>query len=289
VQPRERSKTTQIFTVNAFSNSPTGGNPAGVVLGAELLSDADMQQLAKELGHSETAFVLPCETANVQVRFFTPLAEVDLCGHATVATFFLLAEIRKLKPGRYTQLTRAGLLSVEVQKSGFIYMTQTRPLFGDFVESSVIADSLGIGLDLMHPVLRPQIVSTGLPDIIVPLRRLETLQKLRPDFEKISRLSSDLKVTGYHVFSMETLFGSTAHCRNFAPLYGINEESATGTANGALTCYLFNHHMLTAEEALDVRFEQGYCIGRPSQILVSVETSGKHIIRVKVGGTACRV
>jgi len=91
---------------------------------------------------------------------------------------------------------------------------------------------------------------------------------------------------GYHAFSLETKYGSTAHCRNFAPLYGIPEEAATGTSSGALACYLFKHGKITEGQARTLVFEQGYGMGRPSEILVLLDVSDNGITGVHVGGKA---
>jgi PhzF family phenazine biosynthesis protein len=277
------------YTLNAFSGSLAGGNPAGVVPEASLLNEAQMQTIAKQLGHSETAFVQPSDSADFKVRFFTPVSEVDLCGHATIATFFLLFKLGTVSPGNYTQETGAGILNIEISDLGEVFMTQTRPVFADYVDKSLIADSLNIGVNSMHSMLLPQIVSTGLRDIIVPVRDLETLNAIKPDLNKVSSISKKLDVIGYHLFSLETMFGNAAHCRNLAPLFDIPEEAATGTANGALSCYLFAHDVIDACQAGGLVFEQGYSLHRPSEIKARLKILKGIISRVEVGGIACLV
>lgn len=275
-----------VATLNAFARTAKGGNPAGVVLDADRLDESAMQRIAARVGLSETAFVRKSAAADFKIRFFTPAAEVDLCGHATIAAFSLLFGLRRIPPGRYSQETKAGILGVEVRTDGTVFMDQALPVFGDAIDPGEIAASLGIGPDSLAPDLPVQIVSTGLPDIMVPIVSLRELSSLEPDFSKISDISKKQGSVGYHAFSLETKNGSTAHCRNFAPLYGIPEEAATGTSSGALACYLFKHGKIREEQAWALVFEQGYGMGRPSEILVRFEIADNGITGVHVGGKA---
>ncbi len=337
------------FTINAFAKTPEGGNPAGVVFDADELSVVHMKRIAAALKLSETAFVMKSNVADFEVRFFTPTDEVDLCGHATIGAFAVMLDQKRIQPGLYSQQTRAGLLSVEVRSDGLIMMNQTTPDFAESVDKNMIADSLNIPLDVLSEDLPVQIVSTGLRDIIVPVRSLEELNAIRPDFAKVTKISREFRAVGYHIFttesldrstvsvngSTESLDRSTAHCRNLAPLYGIPEESATGTASGALACYLFRHRKIEQQhddnqkkdaneqqsfnqkkdanenqsgnqqqenkqhqggdqrkdanqrlEYGDMVFEQGYSMGRPSEIHASLRIEGDDIQEVKVGGIA---
>ena len=225
-----------------------------------------MQKIAARVGFSETAFVQKSAAADFKIRFFTPAAEVDLCGHATIAVFSLLFGLRRIRPGKHSQETRAGVLGVEVQEDGTVFMDQTLPLFGNAVDREDVAASLGIGLHSLAPDMPVQIVSTGLRDIIVPVISLPVLSSINPDLDKITEISQKQGAVGYHVFSLETKRQSTAHCRNLAPLYGIPEEAATGTSSGALACYLFKYGKITEEQAQRLVFEQGYAMRRPSEI-----------------------
>jgi PhzF family phenazine biosynthesis protein len=276
----------RVFILNAFAKTKRGGNPAGVLLDADGLTEASMQAIAARIGLSETAFVQKSAGADFKIRFFTPAAEVDLCGHATIAAFSLLFERGQIGAGRYSQETRAGLLGVEVQEDGAVFMEQALPVFEKAVDRQEVAGSLGIGQAALVPDLPVQIVSTGLRDIMVPVVSLSVLSGIRPDFDKISALSRREEAVGYHIFSQETRHGSTAHCRNLAPLYGIPEEAATGTSSGALACYLFKHGRTTRDEAQALVFEQGYVMRRPSEISVRLDIKGQGITGVHVGGRA---
>lgn len=274
------------YTLNSFAKSIEGGNPAAVVLNADALSENDMKKIAGIIGFSETAFIMKSNKADFKVRFFTPTEEVDLCGHATVGVFSLLLSLGKVKPGVYTQETRAGILKVEANKDMSIIMNQTTPSFYEIISKSEIADSLNITTAGIQEDLPVQVVSTGLRDIIVPIKNIEILKSIRPDFDKVSAVSRKYNSTGYHLFTFETVNGADAHCRNFAPLYGISEESATGTSSGALASYLFNHDKITPKTAENIVFEQGYTMKKPSEIIVSLKIHDKNIIEVKVGGKA---
>lgn len=274
------------YTLNAFAKSIEGGNPAGVVLNADALSENDMKKIAGIIGFSETAFVMKSDLADFKIRFFTPNEEVDLCGHATIATFYALSNLGYIKPGKYSQETKAGILNVDVKEDLSIMMVQNTPSYYEIIDKNEIADSLNITTDEMLEELPVQIVSTGLRDILVPVKNMVIINSINPDFEKVAELSSKYNTIGYHIFTLESLYGSMAHCRNLAPLYGIPEESATGTSNGALSCYLFKYGLIDADHANHLVIEQGYSMNKPSEIIVSLTTVANEIEQVKVGGTA---
>lgn len=274
----------KVYTLNAFGKTENGGNPAGVVLNAENLTADMMKRIAKEVGFSETAFISHSELADFKLRFFTPSEEVDLCGHATIASFYLLNHLELISSGNYTQDTLAGVLDIEIKEDGTVYMSQNAPAFYNTIDKSQIARSLNIPLDKISQNLPIEIVSTGLKDIIVPVKTLDDLMSINPDFDKISKISEENNSVGYHVFTLETKFDGVAHSRNFAPLYSIDEESATGTATGALASYLYKHGKISKENAQDLTFEQGYSMGLPSEIKASLNVGNDEIISVKVGG-----
>ena len=280
---------TKVYTLNAFAKTKDGGNPAGVVLDSDSLSENQMKKIAKKVGFSETAFVQKSKKADFRVRFFTPSDEVDICGHATVASFYLMNQKGIIKPEKYTQETKAGVLNLEVQKNGVIFMSQTLPQFFDKIDKKELANSLNIPESQISSDLPTQIVSTGLKDILIPINTLQDLNAVEPDFKKVSQISKKYDVIGYHLFTLETKHGSTAHCRNLAPLYDIPEESATGTSNGALSCYLSKYGKITLKQVKKLVFEQGYSMGKPSEILASLEIEGNKITEVQIGGIATNI
>lgn len=274
-----------VYILPAFTRGGAGGNLAGVVLEAEGLSDDDMQAAARKTALSETVFLLPSAKAGFKLRFFTPTDEVDLCGHASVAAFHLLRRLGRIGSGALTMETRAGLLRVEVLEGGLVLVEQKPPEFFETVPASALSKALGVPASwLAQDGLPAQIVSTGLRDLLVPVAGLKKLKGLRPDREALKTLSWSLDVIGVHAFALETLLpGSTAHARNFAPLYGIDEEAATGTSNGALACYLRRHGRLREDAAV---FEQGDGMGRPCEIRAMLEGEGGRVTAVRVGGRA---
>lgn len=275
----------KVYLLKSFGADETGGNPAGVVLHAENLSDQQKKDIAHKVNLSETAFVENSHNADYKVRFFTPTEEVDLCGHATIATYSLLFQKSLIKPGQYTQELKAGVLGIEIRGDGMVIMEQSVPQFAEKIEPDEITEIFGELIVVDQ--LPPQIVSTGLRDILLPVKTREELYSLKPNFEKMAALNKRTQSVGLHAFTLDTIaLNSIAHCRNFAPLYGIEEESATGSSNGALACYLYHYGKLKERNIQNMKFEQGYSMGKPSEIIVDLSVDDTKIVQVKVGGRA---
>jgi PhzF family phenazine biosynthesis protein len=286
----------RVEIVNGFTYNRRGGNEAGVVVTDRLPPDGLMQKIAAKAGFSETVFV---EARNDMFicRFFTPDCEVELCGHATIAAFYLLAEkgYIKGKSRRRTvsQLTQAGRLRVSIAFTeegdvGSVMMEQARPKILGKIEG-VILDRLCevLGIARRHIGLhsamdaQPEVISTGLPDVILPIVNREQLSAIRPDFDRLAMLSKEIGVVGVHAFTLQAdRPDSNVSCRNFGPAVGINEEAATGTSNGALGVYLFRRGMLSDRRMVS---EQGFDMGKPSVIYVEVSED-----EVWVGGQAAK-
>lgn len=276
----------QVHTVKAFTKGKKGGNPAGVVLNADTLSEGCMQKVAREVGFSETAFIQPSEKADFLVRFFTPTDEVPICGHATLAAFHVMLSENMIQPGMYTQETKAGILEVEVKEDGSVFLAQNLPQFEAELNREQIARSLNIDIEDLNPDMPVQIVSTGLPDVMVPVRSLGVLEAINPNFDQISDISKQYEAVGYHVFYAGADMEPAAYCRNFAPLYGILEESATGSSTGALSCYLYRYGKVKAHQAQELQFEQGHTMGAASELraYLLVNVQGE-ITKISVGGS----
>jgi len=269
------------FIVDAFTSEPFGGNPAGVVLlEGGFPEEKLMQQVAAELRYSETAFVQQNSSQEFTVRYFTPASEVDLCGHATIATFGVLRQ-QGIVPDNSLCInhTLAGDLEINVGQQVMMQMAPplvvNKPIDIDRLHHIMAGNNQG-----EWPNLPVEIISTGLPDIIMPVVSLEALNALQPDMDALSDLSRQLGVTGVHAFAI-TGDDYTAHVRNFGPLYGIPEESATGTANGALTHYLHRQHLIPCPG--ECRFLQGEAMRRPSIIATMLHDDGS----INVGGQYC--
>lgn len=271
------------FIVDAFTSEPFGGNPAGVVLlgkDTPFPDDSLMLKIAAELRYSETAFVQQNSPVDFTVRYFTPMSEVDLCGHATIATFGVLLQEGIVADGTTCiNHTQAGDLTVSVGEQVMMQMASPQALDTP-IDSQRLNRIMGLP---DNPVtgLSPEVISTGLPDIIMPIASVDLLQRLSPDMEALTTLSRELNVVGVHAFAMAE-DGYTAHVRNFAPLYGIPEEAATGTANAALTHYLALHGIVNGTARC--HFLQGEAMGRPSIITTEIRPDGT----IHVGGP-CRI
>ena len=268
----------KVYTVKAFSKNHQGGNAAGVVLQAEGLPREEKQHIAQHMGFSETAFLSPSPCADFRLEYFTPVDEVALCGHATIGTFVLMHQLGVISSGTYTIQTLAGVLKVKVADDGTVMMQQTLPQFMEVF--SVEEFSACLQTPWTNPQLPIQAVSTGLKDILFPIDTPDHLFQLQPDFPAMTALNQRQQVVGIHAFSLTPGEPTTAVCRNFAPLYGIDEESATGTSNCALACYLF-HHLQQQDTYL---FEQGHNLGSVSQIQVHLRHQDGIIQEVYVGG-----
>lgn len=284
----------QFYLTDAFTDQAFGGNPAGLVLIKDPIKDIEMQKIASEVKQSETAFIYRLDKEIYQVRFFTPLEEVDLCGHATIAAFWTKAKngyIDPIEKGRKTinQYTKAGILPVYLDYEDYeikkVVMAQPRAeFFGTFTRLEDLAMALGIskddlgidGYDLEFPI-----VSTGIKDLMIPVKNRDVLASIEADFEAMKDLSKEEGFYSYHVYTTENYF-KEVYQRNFCPILGINEESATGTSTGALLAYLDGKNLLDQRKILAY---QGIEMGRASQIYGSIEEiEGKDTILV--GGQA---
>jgi len=286
----------KFYIVDAFTDVLFGGNPAGVVL----LGDADfpeeevMRKTAAELRYSETAFIKQTGEKEFNIRYFTPAAEVELCGHATIGAFFALADAGLVSFGSsYINNTLAGRLNIVLTDDSVLMDMAVPQAIGKITGKEAIRELygvMGISEEKQGEVLTgekagtamiPEMISTGLPDIMMPVRSEEDLAAIAPDFPALSKLSEKYEVVGVHAFTVNA--DGAVHCRNFAPLYDIDEEAATGTSNGALTYYLYKNGLLM--EGADNLFIQGEAMARPSKIRsrLTAEDGG---VTIQVGGTA---
>lgn len=269
-----------IHLVKAFTRDPEHGNPAGVVIDASELNEQEMQQIASDLGYSESAFVLPSKNADYRVRFFSPKQEVDYCGHATVATYYKLFQLKEnTGKKRLTQDTKAGIFIIEKTSSGKIVMQQKPPAFTDVqVSREDVAAMLGSTPDMIHPSLPLQIVATNAANLIVPIVTVEALQALKPNMPALTDYAQHNGNRGVYCFTMSEHTEHNLIARYFNPAAGITEDPATGTAAGPLGCYMDKHFYAGRNPHISI--SQGVWMGEPSDIYVDL-TDG-----VKVGGYA---
>lgn len=276
------------YFVDAFTDEPLTGNAAGVVPDAAGLTDDQQQAIARELAVSETAFLTDSDRADHRIRYFTPTTEVDLCGHATIASHAHLFEEGIIDAGTHTLETNVGVLDIEVEPDGAVWMTQDEPRIERVdPDYETVADALGtdpaaltdIGEDLPLAV-----ASTGLPFLVVPVNFLEHVGGIASDDAAIADMCETVDATGLYAFTFDTLSAeATLHGRMFAPLAGISEDPVTGTASGAVGAYLRETEAFDGDPPEEMRFEQGHFVDRPGEVRVRVGES------VRVGGTAVRV
>lgn len=274
------------YIVEAFTDKAFGGNTAGVVLYENLTKDV-MQKIAAELRFSETVFVNVLQNNLFSLKYFTPNSELDLCGHATVAAFKVLSMNGYVAKKNICNIqTNAGLLSVFIENNK-VFMESGQAIEGmilDEISTDKLSCCLNIDKELFgdpNNELCPQIISTGLYDIILPVKNTFALNSINPDFKALSELSRELCVVGVHAFTLSSAY--TAECRNFAPLYGIDEEAATGTSNASLAYYLYKYNVLNQMDK-DYTFIQGVTMQRPSEIIIRLLQ--KDNLNILIGGTA---
>jgi len=277
-------ETRRTLLVDAFTDDPLTGNPAGLVPDAEGLDTDQMQAIARELNASETAFLTPGDEADRRIRYFTPETEVDLCGHATIASHAFLHAEGRIDAGTHTLATDAGVLDVDVEEDGTVWMTQAPPEVNEAdVSREEAAAALGIDLDALEdvggdlPIAR---ATTGLPFLVVPVGFLEPLGEAAPDMAAVESLCEDAGTTGVYAFTFDAIDPeATLHGRMFAPGAGVPEDPVTGTASGAVGAYLRRFEAFDAlpEEML---FEQGHFVDRPGRVRVRAREE------IRVGGRA---
>ena len=273
----------EAYVMDAFSARVFGGNQAGVVLPDRPLTDDLMTKIACEFKHSETAFVTCNADGSVTLRYFTPAGEVDLCGHATIGSFALLRQLGKVGDGTCLAHTKAGDLTIEV-RGDTVWMDMAPPQLLRELTAEELPELYGAyGLTAADcPAgFLPKIVSTGLADIMMPVRDHGVLMAAVQNAPAVTELSRRYDVTGVHMFCPGDST-CTAWCSNYAPLYDIPEECATGTSNGALTYYLYLQGLV--QPGQENVFLQGEHMGRPSEIRSRLTANGA--VSVKIGGRA---
>jgi trans-2,3-dihydro-3-hydroxyanthranilate isomerase len=282
--------------VDAFTDTALAGNPAGVVHGADALSDRELQGIAREMNLSETAFILSPEEQGLdfELRYFTPTQEVQLCGHATLAAYHSLVEEKILKiggpSGKFNHKNKSGVYGVEVRPRGAfeqIMMQMDRPSFGEeYEDPDKVCKVLGIEEKQLHDELPCQFM--GNDTIVVPVDGLATLEKMQPDFAAMGKLLKKEKVQHVLPWSKEAHdMASNYHMRFFAPAIGIDEDPVTGVGHARLAAYMVRHKVVKATGGMsNLTGEQGHFIGRPGKVTIEVKSEGAIVREVRVGGTA---
>lgn len=284
VGPAMIDRTREVALVDAFTDAPLTGNAAGVVPHAGKLSVATMEAIARELSVSETAFLSESGEADKRVRYFTPTQEVDLCGHATVASFAYLYERGDVGVGTKTLETNVGVVEIDVEDDGTVWMSQDDPEIRETeVSYGEVAEALGVerpALEGAREDLPLAVSSTGLPFLLVPITYLSDLGQAEPDMAAIEALAEAVEATGIYAFTFDTLESESAlHGRMFAPGAGVPEDPVTGTASCAVAAYL-NRYDAFEPFPEELRLEQGHYVDRPGTVFVRI---GEEI---RIGGRA---
>ncbi|WP_055589638.1 PhzF family phenazine biosynthesis isomerase [Peterkaempfera griseoplana] len=270
----------------AFTADPAGGNPAGVVLDASGFGDAEMLALAAEVGYSETAFVTRADVVRrrFSVRYFSPLAEVAFCGHATVATAVALAD--RIGPGELLLDTPAGEIPVTTARDGAgavaratltSVATVSRP--AEPAEVDAALGALGWGRADLDPELPPHVSFGGVRHLVLAARSRERLGDLDYDFDGLAEVMRRYGWTTLQLVWRET--EREFHVRDPFPVGGVVEDPATGAAAAAFGGYLRTLGLV--REPASITLRQGEDMGRPSRLLVDVDPDDA---RVRVSGQA---
>ena len=284
-----------MWRVDVFTEIPLAGNPLAVFPRATGLSKEEMEAITREMNLSETTFVFPASSpaAHYRNRIFTPGGEIPFAGHPSLGTAYVAA-LEGLVPTPegasviYQEL-EIGVLPLELHVDGGqvqkVVMTQGEPSLGKrFTAIQTLAKALGVRTrDVGAGKLKPQVASTGIPSLQVPMRSLEVVRGLDPDMKSLSKILAKVGAhTVCYAFALEAE-GKDAqvHARSFSPLDGIREDPATGSAAGACGAYLAANGRLPAP---DFVIEQGFEMRHPSRIEVTVEVEGQRVKSVRVGG-----
>ena len=280
--------------VDAFTERPLAGNPCAIIFDADSLSDSQMLAIAKEMNLSETAFVLKSEIADVRARYFTPAEEIPLAGHPTIATMHALVETGQVQlPGDDTKISlelQVGPIPIELYatESGVrVVMNQKKPQFLATLPPEEVMPHFGLETADCLPDAPAQIVSTGTPQLMIPVRNLEALRRARLNTATYPAFRQKAGFFSPHLFCLQ---GATDQGDSFARHFGVPpdtmEDPFTGSATGGMAAYLWHHHLI---DKPTFTAEQGHWMNRPGQAQVEVVGPPDNIETVKVGGTAVTV
>jgi trans-2,3-dihydro-3-hydroxyanthranilate isomerase len=282
----------KFYLVDVFAKEKYTGNQLAVVRGAEQLSGIEMQRIAKEMNFSETTFIRSerMTRGGYDVRIFTPEQEIPFAGHPTLGTAYIIQREIIRKPVQSLLLNlKIGQIPVMFSccRERVLWMKQLSPSFGKIFDHTFISQILNLNkndLDARFPV---QAVSTGLPFIIVPLKTLNAVRRARIIKEAYFEFVQKSWAKAILIFCPETYNPENdLNTRVFADYYGVSEDPATGSGNGCLAGYLIKHDFFGSTQ-INLTVEQGYEIGRPSQIFLKAQNNEN--IDVYIGGNVVLV
>jgi trans-2,3-dihydro-3-hydroxyanthranilate isomerase len=280
--------------IDAFTRQLYAGNPCMVVMDADDLGESVMQAIALEMNLSETAFVMASTSADLRARYFTPSEEIPLAGHPTIATVHAWIASGRLSIGQEPVNIRlelqAGVIEVEISpdEDGFlISMSQPRPQFLRVYPPESTLPAFGLETVDMLPGFPIMTVSTGTPQLMIPLKDLQSLRRARLNFEAYAALKADGDFFSPHLFVLQGVEGEG---KTFARHFGLPpdtlEDPFTGSATGGMAAYCWYHRLLSEPRFIA---QQGHWLGRPGQAYVEVVGPPGAIETVRVGGYAVEV
>lgn len=289
-----------LMQVDAFTNHPLGGNPCAVIFDCADLPDATLLAIAKEMNLSETSFAWQKPDGHFRARYFTPAEEIPLAGHPTVATVYALVETGRLKlDGDYTKIPlelRDGPIDVEIfaqnGKVDRIVMAQRKPKFLRSYAPEEVLPIFGLQSDDLLPGAPIQTISTGTPQLFIPLNGLDPLRRLATNVPAFSAFHRTTDFFSVHLFCLQGVErgratpGVVTFARHFAPPPDVFEDPFTGSASGGMGAYLWHYGLIASPTFLA---EQGHWMARPGIGTVEVVGPPDNIETVKVGGSAVTV
>lgn len=283
----------KVLHYDAFSPYPNKGNPAGVVLEADHLSESDMQSIAHKVGFNETVFVVPSDVADLRLKYFTPGHEINLCGHATMASLFALKTKGILGEASSIKIeTNVGVLPIQFSMDNnnhlLIKMKQDQPKFIEFNgDRAKLAHAIGLTLDEIEEDLPIVYGCTGAWTLLVPIKRIDSFNKMKPTNSLFPEILTQVPKASVHPFSLQTLDPhALMHARHFSsPYSGTVEDPVTGTASGVMGAYYLKYidpHL----DSIQFDVEQGQEIGRDGKVNVEVYRLDSDRMDVFISGTA---
>ncbi len=281
--------------VDAFTSQPFGGNPCAVFFDSTDMDENRMLNVAREMNLSESSFVMPSKLANFRVRYFTPMGEIPLAGHPTIATVYALIDSGRLVlTAEITTITlemQVGVIPVEIyaphKKVLRITMSQKKPTFLKTYNPEQILPVFGLEKNDLAADSPIQTVSTGTPQLMVHVRDLTALKKINTNSARYRELHQQGDWFSTHFFCLEGFSsdGST-FARHLSPPPDIFEDPFTGSATGGMAAYLWHYNFLDKPVFIA---EQGHWMGRPGMAFVRIVGDRDAIETVQVGGAAVTV
>ena len=296
----KQKRSLDVIQVDAFTDTPFGGNPAAVVLDADHVSDETMYKIAREMNVRETVFVSKSRSADFRFRYMTPKSEIDFSGHPTIAAFHALVEagyIDLLLDVTMTRLeTNTGVLDIEIMRNEStghheIQITHKKPQFLNTYDPKDYTEALGLSLVDIHSPNPLQTVSTGTPHLMIPVSTQRSLDRIKPNWDRLKDLQADSDYVSLSVFTRDTREPtSDAQVRHFGPAVGVYEDPVSGSAAGSLGSYIIRYGLMeTPFPVTSIVIEQGHYVDRPGKIFVEVRGDQEGIEQVKVSGTGVTV